>query len=196
MAVRLAATIKLQTEGPAEGRQRPFGGIGFTTEVARSGAKTWDDVAKLITSASGDKTSLSKTAKESLESLKEAIEKVRAISTACLPGHSEAGPPKEAFEAAHSAERDVKFVEKILTKQVFPRMTALEDAQKSDAATIYEKAYSHEHLEKVLQLEAKLDARIDKQLARLVSLKEYKRIRNETYKQVEAVRGRDKETAM
>ena len=156
----------------------------FAIQVAPSGPKNWDELVKEITSASDNKISLTKAAMDSLEILKAAIEKIRDINCVCLPGHSTEGPPKEAFEAAQGAQRDANFVSKILTTQVFPRMIALEDVSKSGAATVYEKAYSHEHLEKTLRIEASLDARIDKQMARLVNLKEYKRLRKETNKAV------------
>ena len=156
----------------------------FATEVAPSAPKNWDELVKEITSASDDKASLTRAAKDSLEALKAGIEKIREINMACLPGHSTDGPPKEAFQAAQRAQSKADFVSKILTEQVFPRMTALEEASKSGAATVYAKAYSHEHLEKTLRIEASLDARIDKQMARLVSLKEYKRLGKETAKAV------------
>ena len=153
----------------------------FAIEVAPAAPKNWDELVKAITSASDDKASLTRAAKESLEALKAASEKISEINMACLPGHSTEGPPKEAFQAAQCAQRDAGFVSNILTNQVFPRMIALEEAPKS---ATYERAYSHEHLEKTLRIEASLDARIDKQMARLVSLKEYKRLRKETTKAV------------
>jgi hypothetical protein len=152
----------------------------FAIEVAQSAPKDWDDLVKEISSASEDKASLTKAAKDSLEALKAAIEKIGEINIACLPGHSTEGPPKEAFQAAQRAQSDADFVKEILTKQVFTRMIALEEASTSGAATLYEKAYSPEHLEKTLRIEASLDARIDKQMARLVNLKEYKRLRKQT----------------
>ena len=39
------------------------------------------------------------------------------------------------------------------------------------------RTYSPEYLEPIIRLEAMIDARIDKALARLVSLQEYKRVR-------------------
>jgi len=156
----------------------------LTIAMEPSAPKNWDELVKEIKSASDDKASLTKAAKDSLEALNRAIEKISTINMACLPGHSTEGPPKDAFEAAQSAQSRADFVNNILTKQVFPRMIALEEASKSDAATAFEKAYSHEHLEKTLRIEASLDARIDKQMARLVSLKEYKRLRKETAKTV------------
>jgi hypothetical protein len=44
------------------------------------------------------------------------------------------------------------------------------------AEDLLARTYSPEHLESVIRLEAMIDARIDKALARLVSLKEYKRM--------------------
>ena len=155
----------------------------FAIEVGRSNPHSMDDLVQLVTAASREEAKLSQAAKESLDVLKEAIAKIMEIDAACLPGHSEKGFPREAFEAAQSARSTVEHVDKMLTDQVWPRMCALEVASKSaGAATAYEKAYSHEHLEKTLRIEAALDARIDKQMGRLVSLKEYKRLRNETLK--------------
>lgn len=156
----------------------------FSVATARTNPKDWDELVELIVSASDEKASLAKAAKEPLDSLKLAMEKISEIKMACLPGHSQAGPPKEAFEAAQQAQQQANFVSKMLIEQVFPRMTELEAAQNSGAATVYEKAYSSEHLEKTLRIEAALDARIDKQMARLVNLKEYKRLRNERIKEV------------
>jgi ribosomal protein S13 len=152
----------------------------FAIEAGRSNPKSVDDLVQLMTLASGDERKLSQAAKESLDTLKEATEKIKEINMACLHGHSQAGTPKEAFKAAQEAKEGVDFVEKILSEQVFPRMIKLEEASKSGVATVYEKAYSHEHLEKTLRIEAALDARLDKQMARFVNLKEYKRIRKET----------------
>jgi hypothetical protein len=158
-------------------RRDPFG-----IEAARSNPTSLDDIVKLITSASDERASLVKSTKEALEELTAAIKKVGDINTACFPGYSQEGPPKQAFAAAQEAQREIKIVNKILTEQVFRRMCKLEEASKSGDVTIYEKAYSHDHLEKTLRLEAALDARTDKLMARLVHLKEYKRIQAELTK--------------
>jgi hypothetical protein len=153
----------------------------FAIEARRSNAKSLDDLVQLIGSATGGEAKLSEAARESLVALKAAMQKITDIKMVTVAGHSQAGPPKEAFEAAQRAGLATEYVEKILNEQVFPRMLELEEASKSPgAASVYEKAYSHEHLEKTLRVEAALDARIDKLMGRLVNLKEYKRIRNET----------------
>jgi hypothetical protein len=152
----------------------------FAIEAGRSNPKSMDDLVQLVTSASGDETKLSQGAKESLDALKKASEKIMEINMVCVRGHDLDGPPKEAFKAAQEAKTGAELVEQLLRQQVFPRMIKLEEASKSGVASVYEKAYSHEHLEKTLRIEAALDARIDKQMARFVNLKEYKRIRKET----------------
>jgi hypothetical protein len=50
------------------------------------------------------------------------------------------------------------------------------EAEKSSAEDSLRRTYSPEYLEPIIRLEAMIDARIDKALARLVSLKEYKRV--------------------
>jgi hypothetical protein len=154
----------------------------FAIEASASHPNSLDDLVQLMTAASSKKADLSQAAKESLDALKGAINKITEINMVCVKGYELEGPPKEAFQAAQRAQSEAEFVSKILSEQVFPRMTKLEEASKSSggAASVYEKAYSHEHLERTLRVEAALDARIDKQMSRLVSLKEYKRIQKET----------------
>jgi hypothetical protein len=156
----------------------------FAIEAGRSKSKSMDDLVRLVTSAAGEETKLSDGAKESLEALKKASEKIMEINMVCVRGHDRDGPPKEAFEAAQKAKTGVELVEQLFDQQVFPRMIALELASKSGGASVYEKAYSHEHLEKTSRIESVLDSRIDKQMARFANLKEYKRIRKETSKPV------------
>jgi hypothetical protein len=158
-------------------RRDPFG-----IEASRSNPKSLDDIVQLITSATRNQLSLSTATKESLDALKEAAKKITEINMVCVSGYSQNGPPKEAFEAAQKAQLGVEVVQKILDEQVFTRMLEVEAASKSGAVSVYEKAYSHEHLEKTLRIEAALDARIDKLMGRLVNLKEYKRLRRETSK--------------
>jgi hypothetical protein len=56
-----------------------------------------------------------------------------------------------------------------------PLIEALE-AHPSDEDSL-RRTYTPEYLEPIIRLEAMIDARIDKALARLVSLQEYKRVR-------------------
>ena len=56
---------------------------------------------------------------------------------------------------------------------VLPVLQSLNQAPNAEQA--FDKAYAPENIEKVLRLEAAIDARIAKVLARLVGLKEFKR---------------------
>lgn len=155
----------------------------FAIEAARSNPKDFDDLAQVVMTASSGEEGLLSAAKESFDALKGAIETVREINTACLPGHAQDGPAKEAFNAAQEAQMGVKTVEKFLL-MALGSLEKHGKGAKASGPSVYEKAYSHEHLEKTIRIEAALDARIDKQLARLVNLKEYKRLRKETSKAV------------
>ena len=54
------------------------------------------------------------------------------------------------------------------------------DAYSLNPSTLVEQAYHPDYLEKLVRLEASIDARIDKILQRLMTLKEYKRIVRES----------------
>ena len=153
-------------------------------QCATSEAKDWDGLLASMTSAAIEKGNLSGETKEALEKLKQATEKLGDLNKTLVPGHNQPGPPKEAFDAAQEALRDAKFCSKILTEQVFPRLCKLEEVDKSQPITVYETAYSADDLDKTMRLEAALDARIDKQLGRLVNLKEFNRLKRERMKEV------------
>ena len=143
-------------------------------------AKCWDDIVNILTAASTTKTSLAEEANNSLKALTKAIEKVSEINAACISGHSEKeGPAKEAFLAAHKASLETGMVSHLLRKQVVPRMLDLEKAQEAETDSAIEKIYAPELMEKMVQIELKFDARIDKLMTRLATLKEYKRFRQE-----------------
>jgi hypothetical protein len=72
----------------------------FAIETGRSNPKSLDDLVQLVTSAAGAETKLSDGAKESLDALKKASEKITEINMVCVQGHNLDGPPKEAFKAA------------------------------------------------------------------------------------------------
>jgi len=156
----------------------------FDAESTRASAKDWDDLMNLVTSDADNKGHLADALKESLDVLKKAAEKISDINVDIYKSNSLNALPKETVDGLQDAIRDAAFVRKYFHEQVFSRMIALETAHKSKAATIIEKAYSPEHLEKALRLEAMLDTRIDKQMGRLASLKQYKRLRSALPKEV------------
>jgi hypothetical protein len=64
----------------------------------------------------------------------------------------------------------------VMKNFTIPLIEAHEAREKSSAEDSLRRTYSPEYLEPIIRLEANIDARIDKALARLVSLKEYKRV--------------------
>jgi hypothetical protein len=154
----------------------------FELAIADSHIQDFDGVVDAVKSGRDDTDSLSKSAKEAVESLTRAADKINEITVATISGHNQEGQAKEAFTAAQAAQHETNFMKKILNGQVFPRMCALEDAYKSAPGSVSQKRPSYEHIERVAQIVAKLDARIDKQLARLIHLQEYKRMRRNTTK--------------
>jgi hypothetical protein len=63
----------------------------------------------------------------------------------------------------------------VLKNFTIPLIEAFDEGRPS-AEDSLRRTYSPEYLEPIIRLEAMIDARIDKALARLVSLKEYKRV--------------------
>ena len=155
------------------------------SQSASASPQDWDGLLASITAAATEKGSLSKTIKTSIDELKTAIEKLSSLNMALVSGHNIVGPPKDAFAAAQKALSDAQYCDEILGKQVFPRMCKLEEVQKAPTVTVYDSAYSADNLDKLMRIEAALDARIDKQLARLANLKEYRRLTLERVKDVQ-----------
>jgi hypothetical protein len=65
----------------------------------------------------------------------------------------------------------------VMKNFTIPLIEAHEADARSSAEDSLRRTYSPEYLEPIIRLEAMIDARIDKALARLVSIKEYKRMR-------------------
>ena len=77
-------------------------------------------------------------------------------------------------EEVERTEQKVAGTMNVIAEHALPLLRAIEAGP--SAAKTFELAYLPDYLDKILNYEAKLDARIDKLLARLVNLKEYKRI--------------------
>ena len=80
-------------------------------------------------------------------------------------------------------QQQLKAIVEVLTDFVVPVIQPLQNGPRAEH--MLHRVYSPEHLEPVIRLEASIDARIDKLLARLVSLKEYKRLAASSNKPLE-----------
>jgi hypothetical protein len=79
-----------------------------------------------------------------------------------------------ATKTSETRKREAKAFRDVLKDFTIPLIEAFED--RPNAEDSLRRTYSPEYLEPIIRLEAMIDARIDKALGRLVSLKEYKRL--------------------
>ena len=134
----------------------------FTEDISKTESKSWSDIRKGLREAASGERTLRGTIENNVSSLLAGIQTVgEKIATT-----SDAEEIKVIL-----AQTDATL--KLVTERFMPLVKAMD--QRPDAEHALERAYAPESLEKVMHLEAALDARIGKVLARLVGLKEFKR---------------------
>jgi hypothetical protein len=136
-----------------------------TATIAKTRAKSWVGV----------RNKLRKAARKEKTELGEVEEELAAMVTHMV---HQAQSVQRNSEKASDADRETNArkldsILEALHDEVFPMINQLR--QGSRAHESFRQAYAPESLAKVLQLEAAVDARINKALARLVGLKEFKR---------------------
>src|SRR5262249_15156862 len=135
----------------------------FFIELMESGRKSWSGIRKyFLEQDEGYKTIRSK-----LNNLVSKVDEKVMKELARDPKEME----KEELEGREQRLSDMT---KAMSEHLLPMLQAI-DAGPSAEKT-FEQAYSPEFLERVLKCEAAIDARIDKLLGRLVTLKEYQRM--------------------
>ena len=134
----------------------------FTLDIVKTDSKSWSKIRKQLRSAANNQRTL--------------LGMADAKQAEML---SQIGRLQKKMDATSDTE-EVKLIEgkiiavlQIINEYVVPLMQAL--MQGPNAEQAFDKAYAPESIEKVVHLEAALDARISKVLARLVGLKEFKR---------------------
>lgn len=148
----------------------------FIAELDEAGVKNWDDVERLIREKSTTDSSVIDLAKKSFEDLSAALNAARAMMTKANPDTWEitknVGDLHDLF---------FKFVvphfDKAREQYLGPgsKLTG-PDKNADPKTTAVHSSYHPDYLEKIIRLDASIDARIGKTLARLTSIKEYKRI--------------------
>jgi hypothetical protein len=135
-------------------------GNPFVADLVNTRKKSWLAMRRHLTSESKTKRTISAGLDEIfLEQAREAVQFLgKAISDGEINKSRIKFDQKRAF---------IDVIENYLTEALGPRL---------DAEDLLSRTYSPEYLEPLVRLEAMIDARIDKALARLLSLKEYKRI--------------------
>ena len=153
----------------------------FVAELEKSGAKTWAEVESFLQQKAAADDGVMDEARKTLVELKTALQNASSLMTASDPN-------------TIKIYSDVELIKKLFLENVVPvygkvfgkvhgknfKNTDGNDLDDDLLITTVEKAYHPDYLEKIVRLEASIDARIDKNLHRLMSLKEYKRLINST----------------
>ena len=134
----------------------------FTEDIIQTQGKSWSDIRKGLRAAASDERTLRGAIENNLSSLLAELQTVgEKIATT-----SDAEEIKVIL-----AQTDAML--QLVTERLMPLAKAMD--QRPDAKQALDRAYAPESLEKMMRLDAALDARIGKVLARLVGLKEFKR---------------------
>ena len=135
----------------------------FTGDIVETERKSWSGIRKRLRSAAKDERTLV----GALES-GTAAQLLAQITRL----QKEMGATSDTEEVKRVEEKMIAEL-RALNDYVLPLLERLRQGPNAEQA--FDKAYSVDSLEKVIRLEAALDARIGKVLARLVGLKEFKR---------------------
>jgi hypothetical protein len=135
----------------------------FTADILETERKSWSGIRQSLRSAASDERTLfgtleTGTAGQLLAQITRLRKEMDAASEA---------------EEIKRAEEKLMAVLRTLNDHVFPLLERVR--QRPNAEQAFDKAYSVDSIERVIRLEAAVDARIGKVLARLVGLKEFKR---------------------
>jgi hypothetical protein len=135
----------------------------FTADILETERKSWSGIRKSLRSTASDERTLfgaleTGTAKQLLAQITRLRKEMDAASEA---------------EEIKCVEEKLIAVLRTLNDHVFPLLERLRQGPNAEQA--FDKAYSVDSIERVIRLEAAVDARIGKVLARLVGLKEFKR---------------------
>lgn len=139
----------------------------FVSDLVKAGQKSWAGMRKHLKSKAEDgrmmtvlldNLFLERTA-EAAKTLAELIETGDLADS--------------ATKTSETRKREANALRNVVKDFAIPLIEAFEDRPKAEDSL--RRTYSPAHLEPVIRLEAMIDARIDKALARLVNLKEYKR---------------------
>ncbi len=134
----------------------------FTQDIRQTDCNSWSEIRKSLRASAAETRSLQNSASEDLARLHSLVKKLHE-------------------QIQESTDRDeIKILEqkvdahlRTITERGVPLLQILMGIPTAEQA--FDNAYPPESLEKIVRLEAMLDGRISKLLARLVALKEFKR---------------------
>ncbi len=154
----------------------------FLVELEKAGAKTWADVSAVIQQKATAQDTLRTDMQMASQELTTALKNASDAMTADDKDSQEIWKKVEFIHDIFHKFHDPLY-KKVFDK-FYQRNPRVADQNKPGAfierpETLVEQAYHPDYLEKLVRLEASIDARIDKLLQRLVTLQEYRRFKKE-----------------
>jgi len=137
----------------------------FVKDLVRSGKKSWSGITGFLRSQGESLSGVTQTIGTFCLELIAAMNEMNAEML-------ESKYKKADFE---KTQKKVELIRELIGNSLVPLMQMLNKGPSAEATLRH--VYSPEYLEPILRLEAMIDARIDKHLAKLVTLQEYKRLR-------------------
>jgi hypothetical protein len=134
----------------------------FTQDIVETDRKSWSEIRKRLRSAANDQRTLLGTVEAENAKMVSQVRRLQKEMEA-------ASDPQEVKRI----EEKLNALHRTIGEHVLPLLQALRQGPNAEQA--FDAAYATESMEKIVRLEAALDARIAKVLARLVGLKEFKR---------------------
>jgi hypothetical protein len=134
----------------------------FTDDIIQTEAKSWSVIRKRLRAAARDERTLLGTLEGTVT---KGLSEVQRMGMKIAKNDG----PRETKDLAAQLDAHLK----VLIDTLLPVLNA--ERQAPDAEQAFDKAHAPDCLEKIIRIEASVDARINKVLARLVGLKEFKR---------------------
>jgi hypothetical protein len=134
----------------------------FTADIVQIDGKTWSQIRKRLRSAANDQRTLLGTVETNTTKMMSQVKRLQKEMDA-------ASDPQEV----KLIEERLNALHRTIGEHVLPLLQALREGSSPEQA--FDAAYAAVSMEKIVRLEAALDARIAKVLTRLVGLKEFKR---------------------
>ena len=147
----------------------------FTQDIIQTRANSWSEIRKRLRADARDERSLLGTIEDTVTKSLSEVQRL-GIKMAKNAG------PQEIKDLAPRMDACLK----VLTDSLLPLLNS--ERQAPDAEEAFDKTHAPERLEKIMRLDASLNARIAKVLSRLVGLKEFKRTPAGTRPQLTAPR--------
>jgi hypothetical protein len=134
----------------------------FAADIAQTKAKSWSKIRQDLREAANDHRTLLGTVEATHAKMRSQIKRLQKEMDAASDSQ-EVKLIEEKLKALHNT----------IGERVLPLIQQLWQVPNAEGA--FDNVYSPENLERIVRLEAAVDARISKVLARLVGLKEFKR---------------------